>query len=55
MAAPIRDHSGQILCGVGISGPSYRLTEKVAQRLAPAVVTAAENLGADVISPNWWS
>ncbi len=44
VAAPIRDHSGQILCGVGISGPSYRLSERVIQRLAPAVVTSAEKI-----------
>jgi DNA-binding IclR family transcriptional regulator len=48
-AAPVRDHTGQVIAAVSVSGPSYRLTpgalEGVAQRLVTAVADFSRRLG----------
>jgi IclR family KDG regulon transcriptional repressor len=58
IAAPVRDHTGQVVAALGVLGPADRLTDGRINRLADAVVYAAgafsRSLGAgceDVLSP----
>jgi DNA-binding IclR family transcriptional regulator len=44
IAAPIRDHSGQVIASVSISGPTYRMdSEKLAEYTTP-LLEAARNI-----------
>jgi len=44
VAAPIRDQEGYVFSAVGISGPSYRLSAKAIQNVAPVVATTAQKI-----------
>ena len=46
IAAPIRDHTGEVVAAISIAGPIQRMTKKVVLSLAPKVVTAAESISA---------
>ena len=46
IAAPIRDHTGEVVAAISIAGPIQRMTKKVVLSLAPKVVTAAEAISA---------
>jgi len=43
-AAPIYDHSGQVLAAMSVSGPAYRMVEKVWLAAAEAVAAACREL-----------
>ena len=49
LAAPLRDHSGEVVAAVSVSGPSYRLTPEsfpeVSARLLDAAVDVSRRLG----------
>jgi len=49
LAAPLRDHSGQVVAAVSVSGPSYRLTPEsfpeVSARLLDAATDVSRRLG----------
>ena len=42
IAAPIRDHQGNVIAALSVSGPEYRFTVKLATALAQAVIEASE-------------
>ena len=42
LAAPVRDHFGNVIAAVSIAGPSQRLTKKVLASFVPDVISAAE-------------
>jgi IclR family KDG regulon transcriptional repressor len=42
LAAPVRDHSGNVIAAISIAGPAQRLTKKIMSTFAPDVVSAAE-------------
>jgi len=42
LAAPVRDHSGNVIAATSIAGPSQRLTKKVLSAFALDVVAAAD-------------
>jgi DNA-binding IclR family transcriptional regulator len=44
IAAPVRDHRGEVVAGVSVSGPSYRFNVTRAKSFAPAVMKAAESI-----------
>ncbi|MGQ9676255.1 MAG: IclR family transcriptional regulator [Chloroflexota bacterium] len=44
VAAPIFNHSGEVVGGLSIAGPAVRLTAERAQELAPLVVDAASEI-----------
>ncbi|MFL0287235.1 IclR family transcriptional regulator [Mycobacterium sp. SMC-21] len=44
VAAPIRDHLGGVIAALSVSGPAYRLTVERVQEIAPAVVSAADDV-----------
>ena len=44
IAAPIRDHTGEVVAAIGVAGPIQRMTKKVVLSYAPKVVTAAESI-----------
>ena len=46
IAAPVRDHSGNVIAAISIAGPVQRLTKKVMATFAPDVVSAAEAVSA---------
>jgi IclR family KDG regulon transcriptional repressor len=46
LAAPVRDHSGNVIAAISIAGPVQRLTKKVMTTFAPDVVSAAEAISA---------
>ena len=46
VAAPVRDHSGNVIAAISIAGPVQRLTKKVMATFAPDVVGAAEAISA---------
>lgn len=41
IAAPVRDHGGDVVAALSISGPSFRLTTQLMDELSPRVRTAA--------------
>ncbi|TRZ56770.1 MAG: IclR family transcriptional regulator [Rhodocyclaceae bacterium] len=41
LAAPVRDHSGNVIAATSIAGPAQRLTKKVLASFAPDVIAAA--------------
>ena len=46
VAAPIRDHRGEVVAAIGLSGPAYRFSIDRAQALAPDVRLAAAEVSA---------
>ncbi|GAB92979.1 IclR family transcriptional regulator [Gordonia rhizosphera] len=44
VAAPVRDHLGEVIAAISVSGPVYRLNEAKARECAPAVVSAAAEI-----------
>ena len=42
IAAPIRDHSGQVTAAISVAAPVQRMTKKNLQATIPSVVAAAE-------------
>jgi DNA-binding IclR family transcriptional regulator len=44
VAAPIFDHGGVVIGALSVSGPVYRLTAERAREIAPAVVSAADEV-----------
>jgi DNA-binding IclR family transcriptional regulator len=44
VAAPIRDHTGQVVAALSVSGPSVRLTTEKITLVIPAVVKAAADI-----------
>ncbi|OIJ67362.1 IclR family transcriptional regulator [Streptomyces mangrovisoli] len=44
MAAPIRDHTGEVVASVSASGPSYRFTEERMHELAPVLLKGADEI-----------
>lgn len=48
-AAPVRDHEGQVVCAVSVSGPSSRIDgERLRNSLVPAVLKAAAGISRDL-------
>jgi DNA-binding IclR family transcriptional regulator len=44
IAAPVRDHTGQTIAAMSVSGPAYRFTERGMHAAAPDVITAASEI-----------
>jgi len=44
VAAPIRDHSGQVVAAISVAAPVQRMSKKTVQATIPSVVAAAENI-----------
>jgi DNA-binding IclR family transcriptional regulator len=42
VAAPIRDHSGQVVAAISVAAPVQRMTKKQIQTTVPTVVSAAD-------------
>ena len=42
IAAPVRDHSGNVIAAISVAGPSQRLTKKILESYAAEVVESAE-------------
>ena len=41
IAAPIRDHTGEVVAALSVSGPVYRFTEQRLHDVAPEVIAGA--------------
>ncbi len=52
IAAPIHDHSRQVIAALGISGPATRITQEQLPDFAGIVMQAAAQLSADLGAPN---
>jgi DNA-binding IclR family transcriptional regulator len=46
IAAPIRDHSGAVIAGLGVGVPVFRMTRELVERCIPHVVRAAAGISA---------
>ena len=46
IAAPIRDHTGQVIAGMSVAGPAFRLSRTEDQVMAKLVMTIAAELSA---------
>ena len=46
IAAPIRDHNGEVVAAISVAGPVQRMTKKVVLAHAPKVIAAAEAISA---------
>ena len=44
IAAPIRDHTGQVIAALSVSGPVYRFTRQRLGEVAPDVIAAAASI-----------
>ncbi|MEW6228072.1 MAG: IclR family transcriptional regulator [Bacillota bacterium] len=44
VAAPIRDHTGEVVAGLSLSAPMFRVTAETLQRIIPLVVETAERI-----------
>lgn len=51
IAAPIRDHFGEAVAGISISGPTQRLPASEVNRIGALVSTAAQRLSHDLGAP----
>lgn len=48
VAAPIRDHNGQVIAALSVSGPSYRLPAENLEEVAKEVVGTAQAISAEL-------
>jgi DNA-binding IclR family transcriptional regulator len=48
IAAPIRDHAGAVIAGVGIGVPVFRMTRELVDRCIPHVVRTAAGISAEL-------
>lgn len=46
VAAPIRDHSGNVVASTSVAGPAQRMTKKALMTFAPDVIAAADAISA---------
>ena len=53
VAAPIRDHTGQVVAAVSVSGPAYRFGELRMQEVAPRVVAAGNEISRRLGNLTW--
>ena len=44
VAAPIRDHSGQVVAAISVAAPVQRMTKKTVQATIPSVQASAESI-----------
>src|SRR4051812_42447791 len=44
VAAPIRDHSGQVVAAISVAAPVQRMTKKTVQSTIPTVIASAESI-----------
>jgi DNA-binding IclR family transcriptional regulator len=44
MAAPVRDHTHQVVAAVSVSGPAYRFTAELMHAAAPRLIAAADQV-----------
>lgn len=44
VAAPIRDHTGQVTAAISVAAPVQRLSKKTLQTTAPTVMAAADSI-----------
>jgi DNA-binding IclR family transcriptional regulator len=44
VAAPIRDHSGQVVAAIGVSAPVQRMSKRALQACVPSVTSAGEGI-----------
>ena len=44
IAAPVRNHEGKVIAGIGISGPAYRLAPAAVRRIGPVVAATAREI-----------
>jgi DNA-binding IclR family transcriptional regulator len=44
VAAPIRDHTGQVTAAISVAAPVQRMSKKQVQQTIPSVVAAAETI-----------
>lgn len=51
VSAPVRNHSGDVVAGLTISGPEQRFTPKVVERFARIVVKASDALSVQLGAP----
>jgi IclR family transcriptional regulator, KDG regulon repressor len=48
IAAPVRDHAGAVIAGLGIAVPVFRMSRELVDRCIPHVVRAAAGISADL-------
>lgn len=48
VAAPIRDHAGTVIAGLGVGVPVFRMSRELVERCIPHVVNAASRISADL-------
>jgi DNA-binding IclR family transcriptional regulator len=48
VAVPVRGHRGEVVAAMSASGPSYRLSRERVEQIVPAMVSAAEDLSAQL-------
>lgn len=46
LAAPVRDHSGQVIAAIGVAGPIQRLTKRAVRGFVTPVLQAADGVSA---------
>ena len=51
IAAPLHDHSQQVIAALGISGPTTRITHKQLPHFAQTVMQVAAQLSAELGAP----
>ena len=51
IAAPIRDHTGQVIAALSVSGPAYRFTRQRLDEVAPEVIAAAAAIEVAAVIP----
>jgi IclR family acetate operon transcriptional repressor len=48
VAAPVRDHAGAVIAGLGIGVPVFRMDRELVARCIPHVVRAAAGISAEL-------
>ena len=48
LAAPIRNHEGEVVACVSVSGPSHRLTEEYINEIIPKVLKNSKQLSSEL-------
>ena len=51
VGAPVRDHTGQVMAGIGLSGPRHRMTPEVVALLGRMVAQSADTISARLGAP----